>query len=112
MGGSILSKFLIQFSVARWGYIPLLLFTCGAVRRYPSPKGKGEGPARGRRDEFEFRIKPHSRDAQRVQTNLVDTKTQGPHRDRTVFECLLWRDGSAVACCRDRDLGAADLGMA
>ena len=40
-----------------------------------------------------------SRDAQRAQTNLVCTRTQGPHRDRdrTVFEHLLWGYGSAVA---------------
>ena len=40
----------------------------------------------------------HTRDAQRAQTNLVCTRTQGPHRDRdrSVFEHLLWRYGSAV----------------
>ena len=34
-----------------------------------------------------------ARDARRVQTNLVCTRTQRLHRDwaRTVFECLLWR---------------------
>ena len=46
-----------------------------------------------------------ARDAQRSQTYLVHTRTQRPHRDwdRTVFECLLWRYGSAVDCCRVRD---------
>ena len=47
-------------------------------------------------------------------TNLVDTRTQRPHRhwDRTVFECLLWRSRSAVDCCRGGALGAVDLGLA
>ena len=46
----------------------------------------------------------HTRDSQRAQISLVctrdPTETQRPHRDwaRTVFECLLWRYGSAVAC--------------
>ena len=45
-----------------------------------------------------------TRDAQRAQTNLVCTRTQRCHRDwaRTVFEYLLWRYGSAVACRRGR----------
>ena len=52
-----------------------------------------------------------AREAQRAQTNLVHTRTQGPHRDwaKTVFECLLRRYGSAMDCCRG--MGAADLGM-
>ena len=43
-----------------------------------------------------------ARDAQRAQTNLVHIGTQRPHRDwaRTVCECLLWRYGLAMACCR------------
>ena len=53
-----------------------------------------------------------ARDAQRVQTNLVHTRTQGPHRnwDRTVFEHLLWRYGSAVDCHRDRGSVCSWLG--
>ena len=43
---AMLSKSLIQFSVDGWGWVPSLLFTCRAVRRYPLPKGKGEAPAR------------------------------------------------------------------
>ena len=53
-----------------------------------------------------------ARDAQRAQTNLVDPETQRPHRDweRTVFEHLLWRYGSAVDCCRGRGSGFSRLG--
>ena len=48
-----------------------------------------------------------ARDAQRAQTNLICTRTQGLHRDweRTVFEHLLWKYGSAVVCRRDRGSG-------
>ena len=55
-----------------------------------------------------------ARGAQRAQTNLVHTRTQGPHRDwdRTMFEHLWWRYGSAVDCHRGKALGTADLGMA
>ena len=53
-----------------------------------------------------------TRDAKRVQTNLVYIRTQGPHRDRdgTVFEHLLRRYGSAVACCRGRASRCTRLG--
>ena len=53
-----------------------------------------------------------SRDAQWAQTNLVGTRTQRPHRDwdRTVFECLLWRYGSAVDCCKGRGSGCSRPG--
>ena len=45
-----------------------------------------------------------ARAARKVQTNLVCTRSQRPHRDwaRSVFECLLRRSGSAVACRRGR----------
>ena len=49
-----------------------------------------------------------ARDTQRDQTNLVCTRTQGPHRDRT--ERLLWRYRSAVVCCRARGSGCSTLG--
>ena len=53
-----------------------------------------------------------ARDSQRAQTDLVCTRTQRPHRhwDRTVFECLLWRYGSAVACHWGRGSGCSRLG--
>ena len=53
-----------------------------------------------------------TRDAQRVQTKLVCTSTQRLHRDwdRTVFECLLQRWGSAVACCGGRGSGCSRPG--
>ena len=52
-----------------------------------------------------------TRDTRRAQTNLVCTKTQRPHRHlaRTVFECLLWKYGSVVDCCRDRGFGSSRL---
>ena len=60
MGGAMLSKSLIQFSVDEWGCVPSLLFdlrpnyggvnednrTGVTLRRYPKSKGKGEAPAR------------------------------------------------------------------
>ena len=53
-----------------------------------------------------------TRDAKRAQTNLVLTRTQGPHKDwdRTVLECLLWQYGSAVDCHRDRSSGCSRHG--
>ena len=53
-----------------------------------------------------------TRDAWRVQANLVHTRTQRPHKrmSRTVFECLLWRYGSAVECHRVRDSGCGRPG--
>ena len=52
------------------------------------------------------------RDTQRAQTNLVPTRTQGPHRewDRTVFGSLLWRYGSSVDGHRERGSGWSRLG--
>ena len=48
-----------------------------------------------------------ARDAQRLQTNLVRTRTQGLHkdRDRIVFERLQWRYGLAVVHLRYRGSG-------
>ena len=53
-----------------------------------------------------------TRDAWRAQTNLVCTRTQRPHRDwaRIVFKCLLWRNRSAVACCKDKGSGCSTPG--
>ena len=53
-----------------------------------------------------------TRDAQRAQTNLVHIGTQRPHRDwaRTVCECLLWRYGLAMACCRAMGSGCSRPG--
>ena len=53
-----------------------------------------------------------ARDAQRAQTNLVHTRTQKPHRDwdRAMFECLLWRYGSAVDCHSGRGSGCSRPG--
>ena len=51
-----------------------------------------------------------TRAAKRVQTDILYTRTQGPHRDRTVFEHLLRRHRSAVDCHRDRGSGCSRLG--
>ena len=53
-----------------------------------------------------------ARDAQRAQTNLLHTRTQGPYRDwdKTMFECLLWGNGLVVVCHRDRGSGCSRLG--
>ena len=53
-----------------------------------------------------------ARDGKRAQTNLVDPRTQGHHRDwdRTVFEGFLWRCRSGVDCHRDRGSGCSSLG--
>ena len=50
-----------------------------------------------------------ARDAQRAQTYPVHTRAQRPDRDwdRTVFECLLQRYGSALDCFRARDSGCS-----
>ena len=54
-----------------------------------------------------------TRDAKRAQTNYVHSRTQGPYRDwdRTVFEHLLWRYGSAVDYHRDRGSGCRRPGL-
>ena len=69
-------------------------------KRYPTFKGrealaKMVGEVKSHLESNHIPI----RNAQRAQTNLVCTRTQGPHRDRdrTVFEHLLWGYGSAVA---------------
>ena len=79
-----------------------------AVRRTPSPRAKEEPQEDGRRVNLHLESNPiPTRDAQRAQTNLVCTLTQEPHRDwdRTGFECLLCRYGSAVDCHRGRGPG-------
>ena len=50
-----------------------------------------------------------------LKQNLVHTRTQGPHKRLSqtclwVFECLLLRCRSALACDRDGALTATDLG--
>ena len=115
---------------ATWDYrrisTPQLLFTgCEALewwlygagvtlRRYSMSKGKWKSLSKmvgGTKSHLESNPKP-ARDAQRAQTNLVCTRTKKPHRDwdRTVFECLLLRYGSAVDCCRFRGSGCSRPG--
>ena len=46
------------------------------------PRAKEKPQQDGRRGKIAFRITPlPARDAQRVQINLVHTRTQRPHRD-------------------------------
>ena len=79
-----------------------------------TPCPRSEKPQQdGRRGKFALRIKPHS--LQRCSEgsgNLMCTRTQRPHRDWdwTVSECLLWRSGSAVDCCRGRGSGCSRPG--
>ena len=77
-------------------------------RRSPSKTGQ-----EGAKSHLESNSLP-SRDTQRVQTNLVCSRTQRPHRDwaRTVFECLLQRYGQQWPATGVGALGTADLSMA
>ena len=97
-----------------------------AVRRYPTPKVRSSGCALldqpcgetphprakekpqqdSRRGKITFTIKPHTH--QRCSEGLNKPCVhQSPHRDwdRTVFECLLQRYGSAVDSCTGRGSG-------
>ena len=80
-------------------------------------KGKGEAQQDGRRDKIVFRIKPHThqRCLEGSKQNFVHTRTQGPHKSLSqtclwVFECLLRRHESAVACLGDRGSGCSRYG--
>ena len=53
-----------------------------------------------------------SREAQRAQTNLVCTRTQGPHRDRAVLSISCGGIGQQWTATEMGALGTADLGMA
>ena len=86
---------------------------------YPTSKGKGEAPKDDRSGQIMFRIKSHN--CQRLWWGGGDkTKhrvLQDPEaRQRLsqthlwVFECLLWRHGSAVACHRDRGFSCSRTG--
>ena len=80
----------------------------------PHVQGKRRSPSKtvgGAKLHLESNPIP-ARDAQRAQTNPVNTRTQEPHRDcnRTVLEHLLWRYGSAVDCRRGRGSGCSRLG--
>ena len=79
--------------------------TCQGAKRKPQQDG--------RRGEITFRIKPHT--LQRLcKGSNKPCAHQDPeiHRDwdRTVFECLLQRYGSAVDCCWGRGSGCSRPG--
>ena len=79
----------------------------------PRPRAKEKPQKDSRRSKIMIRINPISdKDAQRAQTSLVHTRTQRPHRDwaRTVFEGLLWKYSSAVACHRGKGFGCSRPG--
>ena len=85
-------------------------------KKIPHVQGQRKSPSKmvgGVKSHLESNPIP-TRDTWRDQTNLVHTRTQRPHRywTRTVFECLLQRYGSTVACHRVGSLSEADLGMA
>ena len=62
--------------------------TEAGVRDAPCPRAEEKVRQDRRGGETVFRIKPiPTRDAQRAQTNLVHTRTQRPHRDKTEL-CL------------------------
>ena len=72
----------------------------------PSPRAKEKPQQDGRRGKIVFRFKVHT------QQNLVHTRTQRPHKRLSqtclwVFECLLQKHRSAVACLRDRGSGSS-----
>ena len=90
------------------------LHGAGATLVIPHIQGQRRSPGKmvgGAKSPLESNPKP-ARDAQKSQTNLVHTRTQRPHRDRdrTVFECLLWRYRSSVDCRRGRGSGCSRLG--
>ena len=74
----------------------------------PRPRAKEKLQQNGRRGKIAFRMKPiPTRDARRAHTKpCAHQDPETPQRlSQTcpwVFECLLWRYGSAVACCRGR----------
>ena len=79
----------------------------------PCPKAK-KPQQDGRRGEIEFRVKPQpSRDARRAQVTLCmhiqdpDAPQRLSQTCLSVFECLLQRHRSAVACHRDRGSGCS-----
>ena len=77
------------------------------------PRAKEKSQKDGRRDKIAFRLKPHTCQRYSEDSNKpVRTRTQRPHRDldRIMFECLLWRYGSAVDCCRGRGSGCSRPG--
>ena len=99
---------------AAWGDIPharsekprKMVGAGAVVRRYPTSKGKRRSPRKmvaGANSHLESNPIT-ARDSQRAQTNLVHIRTQRPHRDwdKTVFEHLLQRYGSAMDCHRGR----------
>ena len=79
----------------------------------PCPRAKWKPQNDGRRGEITFRIKPRTcqRCSEGSNKPWVDQDPQ-THRDsdRNVFECLLWRYGSAVDCCRGRGSGYSRSG--
>ena len=104
-----ISKCVIQ------NYVVLEQWLRGAeatLRRYHMSKGKEKPQQNGRRGEIAFRIKSHTRQRCLEGSNLMCTRTQRPHRDwdRTVFECLLRRYGSAVDCWKGRGSGCSRPG--
>ena len=80
----------------------------------PHPSAKEKPQQNGRRGEIVSRIKPHThRDAWRAQTKPCmhqETPQRLSQICLGVFECLLQRYGSAVACHRGRGSGCSRPG--
>ena len=75
------------------------------LRRYPTFRTKEKPQQDGRRDKSAFRIKPYTH-------QRCSKGSNKPYRDwdRPVFECLLWRYGPTVGCCRGRVSGCSRPG--
>ena len=74
----------------------------------PHPRAKEKPQQGGWRCETLLESNPiPTRDSQRAQTFFVRNRIQRPHGDwdRTMFECLLRRHGSAVVWCKGRGSG-------
>ena len=82
-------------------------------KRYLHPRAKEKPQKDGRRGEIAFRIKPLTQERYSEGSNKLCTHQdpETPQRlSQTVFECLLGRDRSAVACHRGWGSGCSRPG--
>ena len=79
----------------------------------PCPRAKEKPQQDGRRGKITFRIKPHNhqRSSECAKPCAHQESSQGLSQTCLwVFEHLLWRYRSAMACCRGRDSGCSRPG--
>ena len=79
------------------------------------PRAEEKPQQDSRRGEIMFWIKPHTHQrARRAQTKHYSHQDPGTPQetepDLPLSVCLLWRHGSTVACCEDRDSGCSRPG--